>query len=163
MSNTAYWSWDAAERRCFEYLQKVLGTLEGINGFMPEDFPRVATAVYECNNWTFEITGGEQPHTRSPQERGNSKVMWMSATFRARFTERNLAKRVACAVWEALPAGADDDPVLAGIAQIQPTGYPQLTPDVQDIANDQEEGGETRVWLVEIPCWVVFGYLDQFT
>lgn len=163
MSDTAYWSWDAAERRCFEYIQRVLGTLEGVQGFMPEDFPRTATVPSECNNWTFEISGGDSPFIRSPQERGNTEAMWMLATFKGRFTERSLAKRVACALWEALPAGESDDPVLAGIAQIQSTGYPQCTADVVEIAADQEEGGETRVWVVEIPCWVVFGYLEQYT
>ncbi len=163
MSESAYWSWDAAERRCFEYINKTLGTLEGVQGFMPEDFPRVATVPSECNNWTFEISGGDSPHIRSPQERVNTKSMWMNATFRGRFTERKLAKLVACAVWDELPAGAADDPVLAGIAEIQATGYPQITADVAEIAADQDEGGETRVWLVEIPCWVVFGYLDQYT
>ena len=166
MTTNAYWSWDAAERRCFEYFQAIIGGLEGVTGFMPEDYPRWATTAEECNNWAFEISGGDRPHIRSPVERGNARTMWMMATFKARFTERQLAKRVACLAWDALPAGVADVatyPMLAGIAQIQPTAYPQLMADVQEIANDQDEGGETRVWTVEIPCWVVFDYMDQYT
>lgn len=161
MSATAYWSWLSAERKCFDFVNKALGTVEGIQGYKPEDFPRVATLSSECNNWMFEISGGDSPFIRSPSEQGNTRALWMQATFKGRFTERDLAQRVACAVWDVLPSGESTDPTLAGIAQIQPTAYPSVVSDVVELTSDLAVGGEARVWIVTIPCWVVFGYLEQ--
>lgn len=163
MSNTPYWSWVSAERLCFEYLNKELGTIEGVNGFKPEDYPRTATLSSECNNWMFEMSGGESPFIRSPVERGNASMLWMLATFTGRFTERDVAQRVAMAVWSILPAGETTDNKLTGIVEVQPTAYPSVTPDTVELANDLEKGGEQRIWVVKIPCHVVFEYLPQIT
>lgn len=161
MTTPAYWSWLSAERKCFDFISSTLGTLEGVSGFKPEDFPRVATLSSECNNWMFEISGGESPFIRSPAEQGNSRSMWMNATFKGRFTERDMAQQVACAVWDVLPAGEETKPLLAGIVQIQPTAYPSVVSDVVELASDLEVGGEARIWIVTIPCWVVFNYMAQ--
>lgn len=159
--STAEYSWQAAERKIFDYLLGVLGSVEGVEGYMPADYPRLANRSDGVNQWTIRLSGG-------PNDNANVNTVWhFEGVVEGRFTERALGMRTAGLIMEAIPAGAlwktrfpahDID----GIHEFSINEKPQLEPSTVEVDTELgDSGGEIRVWELTVPIHAVFGNLDR--
>jgi hypothetical protein len=161
---SAQWAWQTAERRCFDYLQTKLGTLENVGGYLGE-LPRVALVDDQLNEWTFRISGGGNVHVPPP---GQRPTAWHNeAMFEGRFTDRSLAMQTIGILRDSLPAGedfADDATALAGVQKLYFTAHPALDRGTVEVDAD---GAATesiiRVWTVTVPMAVAYNNQPQIT
>jgi len=159
-----------AERRCFDYLNYHMGSIEGVTGYIGKWDRKTQNEneLVPMREWYFAITGdggGNIAAMISPSER--PKKAWAaSAIFKARFTDRKTALLVVGMLIDILPAGfggdTDQDAELM-LAHIQHFGpqdneIPAITEDVFTIG---DTGYEQDGWLVEMPLQVVFGLTDE--
>lgn len=162
---SAQWAWQTAERRCFDYLQKKLGTLENVGGFLAE-YERDALTDTKLNEWVFRINGGTNVHVPPPA--GRSTAWHNEALFEGRFTERSLALQTIGILRDSLPAGdatPDDAATLAGVSKLYLTAHPSIERGTLDVDADGDEVSQSmiRVWLVTVPMAVAYVNQPQIT
>lgn len=172
MGKSFRYAWSTAERRCFDYLVKAAGSLDGgeevseaINkqgvnsrGYIGE-FPLLAAAPTELVEWFFEINGGGNVHYVQPSERGKVTSRHKEARLEGRFTERSKAQEFAGILEDILPAGQVDG--IKDVQQINLTSHISITRETLELGNDLSSGGMIRVWYLRAPMWVVYNVTEQ--
>ena len=158
MAINAQNAWRNAEQRLFEYLETVLGGERGVTAYSPDDgLPRKANAVEDLEMWTFEMQGGGEAR------RQQTKPMqgWqMGCTFRGIFTTRERAQRIAGLIMDQTPVSSAD--TITGVLYFTIAANPIMQCSVAQLANDLTEGGEVRVFTLEIPMEAAFtNTIDQ--
>lgn len=165
---TAQFDWQSAERKAFNYLQKKLGGLENVQAFCPEFPLTINDSSVDLKQWRFEVSGGENVNFTQPSQRGQLTSWWMNAMFEGRFVNRSLGQKVAGIIKDILPAGqtgTDEDEInlLQGVQQIAYTQHPSLTRETIYLDNDNLTGGTIRIYLLSVPCWIVFENMEEYT
>lgn len=148
------YAWEKAEASCFQYLIGRLAAQENVVGYLAE-FPRtLPDNATDVQMWMFAMNGAGPVPVIQNRESVKPWSSWtMGAIFRGIFTDRTTAQRVAGRIFDALPVDAG---TLNGVARFTIDGMPSLERDVIQLAPDLSTGGETRVWKLEIPMYVVF-------
>lgn len=164
-TNTAEFAQETAERRCFEFLLKKLGSIRNVNGHLGE-FPKdIYASAAKANEWHFELGGGEGV-AHSPNERPMASHH-MQAQWTFRSPSRELCLRMLGLLRNILPAGEDvDGAELEGIqefARDAEPGAPERTVILVRTGAAGRRGGELRVWQVVQPLYVVFNNQERIS
>ena len=159
MSNFLH-SWSSVERGCIDYLSRVLGTIEGVQGYntdaLPRTMPDDATDFYI---WTFRIDGGAEVVHRNNRTQINAGAWKMDAVFQSWSTTDYLAKQIAGAVIDAMPAlGADG---IEGLARLYHTAWPTREWVLRNVLNDDRAGDERRFVQMTLNMECGFGNVPR--
>lgn len=156
------YSWMSVERGCFEYLNRVLGTIEGVQAFPMKDMPRTMPSDgTDFFIWEFSINGGAIPVQR--QQRGNLELgAWqMDASFRAICTTDDVAMLVGGVLVNALPATSADN--INGLARLYPTEFPSREKTTERVFNTDRAGDERIFFEVTLPLVAAFSNVERMT
>ena len=156
MSNSFLHSWASVERGLVDYFGVQLGTIEGVQGYTVDTLPRTmpddSTDFYI---WMFKIDGGSNVIQRQSRDQIVNGAWHMDAMFQAWATTDYLAKQIAGAILDALPAVPSDG--IDGLARLYNTAWPNREWVVRGVLNDQRAGDERRFVQLTIPMAVAFG------
>jgi hypothetical protein len=159
MSASFVHSWASCERLCFDYLQTALGTIEGAQGFTPENFPREMTGDESYwFIWTFRISGGAMDVQRQARTEATGGVWHMDAEFTALCASDAVAKQVGGTVVGALPVADTDVP---GLSRLYATQYPAIERVVKSLLNGENAGQEKTFFEVRVPMRAAFSNIDE--
>jgi hypothetical protein len=161
--NTAEFAWESAERRCFNYLNKTLGTIPDIQGFIAT-FPKAINATSSLVLWTFEINGGGGV-VQIQANQAPSASWHLGARLRGLFTERTTAQEFCGRIKNILPYEIRfPDPLLENILRFSIADNPTLEQDVIPIQDDVSDiGGDYPIWRLEWGLSVAFTNSERLT
>lgn len=144
-------SWTTAERNAFDYLLAQLGDTENTTAFLGE-FPSAFADDSLTYLWTFHIDGGGDVDDVGAGD--DYCGLNANAMFEGIFETRETAQQYGVAVKNLFPAASG---TVAGLYDWRLTAEPSLARAVVRRDPDQTNGGEVRVWKLEIPmaCVVV--------
>lgn len=154
--NTAEFAWSSAEMRCFNYLNRKLGTIPEVQGFIGS-FPKEITATEKLALWTFDINGGGDVVQIAGGNRPGAS--WhFDARIRGCFTERKTAQEFCGRILDILPYDkVQADVLMDGILRFYIQSNPNLDQDVMPIMDDATgEGGDYPIWRLEWSLSVAF-------
>jgi hypothetical protein len=155
------YSWDSIERACFEYLNNVLGTVEGVAAFTLETYPRtMSDDDQDFFIWHFSINGGPVTVFRNSRAMLPGGPWEMDAEFIAECTTDRTAKLVAGLVLNALPADQNDIP---GLARLYHTEYPRRERTTKPVLSTTRAGDERVFFEVTIPMRAIFDNVERTT
>lgn len=147
-----------AERRAFDWLKVQIADIDGgISGYigeLPISINAAGFSVGERQMWSFAITG--QNDTMLSNVGSPVHCHLAASTFRAMVESRQTALRLAGRLRDILPAQVSD--TVQRLA-IQP-GL-SIGRDTVELSNDQDIGGNYRVWLIEQPMLIQFSNDDE--
>ena len=159
MSNYLY-AWASIERGCFEYFQRALGTIEGVQGYTVDDLPRTMPSDAEDYFlWSFKIDGGSEVIQRGDRSQLINGAWKMDATFQAWATTDYLAKQIAGIIIDALPVLPTDG--VDGLARLYHTAWPSREWVLRNVLSDDRAGDERRFVQLTIPMECAFGNTGQ--
>lgn len=150
------WSfaWSNTERRCREYLRRVLGSVEGWSDFDPDDMPAgVPTDESQWFGIQCRLNGGNQVAHRQNRDEIVHGVWIMDGEIRLWTPTDAGAKLLLGAIWNALPATEAD---IDGISRFYPTAYPSRDWVSMRVLSDTRVGDERRLVLGQIPVACAF-------
>jgi hypothetical protein len=158
--STFLYAWETVERGCFEYFQRALGTIEGVQGYtvdnLPPSMPDDAASYFL---WTFKIDGGGdviQRNDRTQLPRGAWK---MDAQFQCWASTDYLSKQITGIIIDALPVLASDG--IEGLAMLYHTAWPSREWVLRPVVSDDRAGDERRFVQVTLPMECAFGNTNR--
>ena len=159
MSNPFLYAWQTVETGCRDYLNTALGTIEGIQGFTEQDWPRtVPSNGDDFFIWRFGINGGGEVVQRNSRATVIGGAWHMDAEFMAICSTDAVALAVAGLVIDALPATSAD---VTGLARLYFTEWPSRQRIVQNLLNDENAGQEQIFYELRIPMSAAFSNTAQ--
>ena len=151
-------AWEAAERKCFDYLQAALGTIEGVHGYTPDTLPREMTGDEDdFFIWTFRISGGAVDVHRNVRTEIVNGCWHMDAEFMAYCVSDPMAKSVAGTVMGALPVLPAD---IEGVGKLYPVSYPTIERTTRSLVNNENAGQERVFFVVTIAMKCAFSNME---
>lgn len=155
---TAEYAWQAAERRCFDYLLTVLSGVEDDDAFLgaiPRTFPDSTAGSLQ---WSFAMGGGGNVHVPNPTVRGQITSWHNDAMWEGVFITRADAVHYIGLLRDALPAGPAD---IAGVQKLYISAHPTIEQAAVEIESDATSGGQVPAWRVVVPMSVAYENADQ--
>jgi hypothetical protein len=154
MSEVYTYAWESAERRCFEYLNKIIGTVDGITAFQFDNMPAtLPSTLDDVLIWEFQINGGAVAVSRPDRTHVVDGAWHMEAMFRAVCFKDKWARYVGGILFDNLPATKDD---MEHVARLYATQYPSRRRTVLRILGDADSGQEDRAIELTIPMMCAF-------
>lgn len=149
-----YLAMRAAEKRVAQALAEVLGSLEGLQYFEPQDFPRGYDAAVN-DQWTFsfERSAYDDDFHRSPAQLLDVGTFADTGLFIARRMTRDDAMRTRCYAASIFPYSGGN----VQQAQLMSASLDGVT---AEIITDTADGaaGQQRIWEVRIEILVIYGW-----
>lgn len=160
MSDADYrFAWENAERGCWEYFNRVLGTIEGITAFDGDNMPRTVPGDgADFFIWTFKINGGAVEAFRQDRTEILGGNWHMNAVLDLWTTSDALAKRLGGIILDALPVTGGD---VDGIAQLYPTAWPSRTREHREVVTGDRAGDERIFYHLTQEMACAFGNTVQ--
>jgi hypothetical protein len=157
MSSFRY-SWQAVERRCWEYFNRILGTIEGLTAYSMRDLPKT---LPDANSyiWRFSINGGTKTVMRQTRDQVVNGSWLMDATFEAWGLDDDAMMLVGGMIEESTPVLATDG--IPGLARLDAVGFPSREPDMINLGGDDNAGQGTLCVRLTIPMRVAFGNIND--
>lgn len=164
VSDSPEWAWDTAEQRCFDYLNKVLGSIPQIESFRGA-LPRLASRPDALIQWAFAINGGANVLIPPPEQRGNIRTWHNESAIVGRFTDRRTALQIIGLVRKATPAGTrpGQAPEIEGVQSLYILAHPQVSQITVELESDLDAGGLVACWSIFIPMAVCYDNQDKIT
>jgi len=139
MTEVALYAWRNAERNVFDHIISETGDVENTSAWLAE-LPKDAPSIADLAGWSFAITGIAEPES-SP------RPYWrFTATLDGFFSERIEAQRLAGKIMELCPIRSG---TVDGIELVRVLGC-ELRRGTRSIDEDLSQGGEMRVWFLEM-------------
>jgi hypothetical protein len=144
MSESAEYAWRNAERRVFDYIVAQTGYIEGASAFLAE-LPKALPATADVTGFSFAITGVPDAEVRP-------RPFWRFAgMIDGFFSNRIDAQRFVGKVMQALPVTHG---TVEGVELVRISSF-ELRRGTRSIDEDLGQGGEARVWFLEMSVEVV--------
>lgn len=144
MTETALYVWRNSERGVFDYLLTVTGGVENDTAYLAE-LPKAMPATSGVKVWSFHING-------SNEEQMKPRPFWrFTAMLDGFFTERLEAQRLAGKIMEATPI---IEGAITGVRLVRILGW-SLTRGTRALDEDLSQGGDSRMWMLEMQLEVV--------
>jgi hypothetical protein len=155
------YSWDSIERGCFEYINRVMGTIEGVTAYTLDTFPRTMPSDdADFFIWHFSINGGAVSVFRNDRTKLPGGPFEMDAEFMASCSTDRVAKLVGGILLNALPANNAD---VAGLGRLYNTEYPSRERTTKPVLNPTRAGDERIFFDVTVPLRAIFDNVERTT
>jgi hypothetical protein len=147
-ANTWEYAWENAQRGCFEYFNKLLGTLEGISAHTITTYPPVLPDLEDKTFiWKFTISGGPITVFRQTRKEILGGAWKMNAVFEAVFNSEITARSVAGSIMNALPVLQTD---VEGLARLYPVSWPEINRIASRVRGSENAGEEVLAYHIQI-------------
>lgn len=151
------YAWSAIERGCWEYWNKVFGTVEGYSAFSMRTFPQTLPDE-KAFIWRFSINGGAIAVPRSSRSVAVNGAWLMEANLEAFCTDDETALMVGGLVMENEPVLAED---VEGLARLYVTAFPSREMDVIRLGGDANAGQEVLGVRLTVSMMAAFGNVER--
>ena len=157
MSSFRY-SWQAVERRCWEYFNRVLGTIEGLTAYSLRDMPKT---LPDANSyiWRFSINGGSKSVVRQTRTQAVNGTWLMDASFEAWGIDDDAMMQVGGLIEESCPVLSTDG--VPGLLRLDAVGFPSREPDMIRLAGADDAGREILCVRLTVPMRAAFGNINE--
>lgn len=152
------YSWKSVERGCWEYFNRVLGTIEGVTAFSLRSLPKT---LPDENSfiWRFAINGGQKPVRRQRRSELINGAWLMDALFEAWGISDDVIMIVGGTIEENTPICADDG--VPGLLRLDTVAYPSREPDTIRLGGEANAGQDILCVRLTIPMQVAFGNVSN--
>ena len=157
MSSPFTYAWQNAERGCWEYWNKVFGTVEGLTAFSVRDMPRTLPEK-DAFIWRFVFSGGTKQVLRPDRSTVLNGAWTMDALLEAWAADDDTAMWLGGIVEENQPVLASDVP---GLERLYTTSFPSRDMDTLRLGGTDNAGQDILVVRVTIPMIAVFSNTDR--
>lgn len=157
MSDASH-AWINAERRCYQYLLKVLESIAGKDGYLAELPDELPSKDKKVRLWFFSSVPGAEVLRIKPENRPG-KAWRVKARWEGIFNDRDEAMLACGLLRNALPAGAVKDTALEGVTDFSMIS--EFDGPIRGVAiiaaeNSEDGSAEARVWVVGCDLEMVF-------
>ena len=164
LSTSAWLSWSAAEKACFEYICNAVGYKPGVNAFLGDTIPKNLINVF-----VFNISGGGSQSQNSQCPRP-AKFYKADADLFGRFEKRTNALEFAGRLLDNLPAygdpakrtglsGGENIILEPNVQRFEMTTFPILRSIIVEVEKVGREGKVMKAeqtWALLFNFWVAF-------
>lgn len=158
MSSSFRYTWQAVERRLWEYFNRVLGTVEGLTAFSLRELPKTLPDV-NSYIWRFAMNGGNKTVMRQTRDQVVNGAWLMDATFEAWGASDDAMMLVGGVIEESTPVLSTDG--IPGLVRLDATAWPSREPDSIRLGGDDNAGQEILCVRLTIPMRVAFGNITE--
>lgn len=157
MTQPFTYSWHSIERGCWEYWNRVFGTLENVTAFSMRDLPKTLPNASSFI-WRFSINGGEIAVPRSSRSVAVNGAWHMDAMLEAWCPTDELALWIGGTIMDNEPVVSTD---VDGLLRLYVTAFPSREPDMIRLGGDDNAGQEILCVRLTVPMKAAFSNVEQ--